>query len=90
MQNRCNAKQGQPDDQPHEILGRQLAPPDRGMVRCLQGVLDQYRIYQIVEPAQISPLLPGEKKTFTAKFRLLTLSLTGIRYPVGQAFHVRF
>ena len=73
MQNRCNAKQGQPNDQPHDILGRQLAPPDRGLVRVLQDVLNKYRIDQIAESAQISPLLPGEKMTFTTKFRLLAV-----------------
>lgn len=73
MQNRCNVKQGQPNDQPHDILGRQLAPSDRGLVKVLQDVLNKYRIDQIPESAQISPLLPGEKMTFTAKFRLLAV-----------------
>jgi hypothetical protein len=39
----------------------------------LQNVLNNYRIDQIAESAQISPLLPGEKITFTAKFRLLAV-----------------
>jgi hypothetical protein len=39
----------------------------------LHDVLNKYRIDQIAESAQISPLLPGEKMTFTAKFRLLAV-----------------
>ena len=48
---RCNAKQGQPNDQTHDILGRQLAPPDRDLARVLKNVLNNYWIDQIAESA---------------------------------------
>ena len=60
MQNRHIAKQGQPDDQPHDMLGGQLAPKTRSLASGLQGVLNRCQIDQIVESAQISPRLPGE------------------------------
>ena len=45
------AKQGQPNDQTHDILGRQLAPPDRDLARVLKNVLNNYWIDQIAESA---------------------------------------
>ena len=60
MQNRYIEKQVQLDDKPHDMLGDQLAPPDRGLASGSQGVLYHYRIDQIAESAQISPLLQGE------------------------------
>jgi hypothetical protein len=60
MQNRHIAKQGQPDDQPHDMLCSQLSPTNRGLASGLRGVLNRCQIDQIVESAQISPLLPGE------------------------------
>ena len=60
MQNRHIAKQGQPDDPLLDMLGGQLAPPNRGLASGLQGVLNHCQINQIVESAQISRLLPGE------------------------------
>ena len=45
------AKQGQLNDQTHDILGRQLAPPDRDLARILKNVLNNYWIDQIAESA---------------------------------------
>jgi hypothetical protein len=60
MENRHIGKQGQPDDPPLDMRGGQLAPPNRGLASGLQGVLNHCQIDQIVESAQISPLLPGQ------------------------------
>lgn len=40
------AEQGQPDHQPHRMLGGQLATPDRRLAGGLQGLFDSARIDQ--------------------------------------------
>ena len=43
------AKQRQSDDQPHGMLGRQLAPPDGGLAAGLKRLRDPGGIYQYAE-----------------------------------------
>jgi hypothetical protein len=43
------AKQRQSDHQPHGMLGRQLAPPDRGFAAGRQRLLDPGGVYQCAE-----------------------------------------
>jgi hypothetical protein len=87
MPDRQIAKQGQPDDQPHDMLGGQLAPPDRGFARRLQRLLNPGRINQLAQAAQIARYAFQRMGQFGLKFHekrdVINTSLFTSCQPVG-------